>query len=90
MDDVHVIWDLDDDADGNVQHIAEHEISIDDVEDVLFGVDGMTTISRSSGHRITFGYTRHGEYIAVVWEHVMDNPLTMRPITAFPAREPRT
>jgi hypothetical protein len=25
----------------------------------------------------------------VVWEHVVDDPLTMRPITAFVAPEPR-
>ena len=26
-----VVWDLDDDLDGNVQHIAEHGLTIDDV-----------------------------------------------------------
>ena len=27
-----IIWDPDDDPNGNVQHIAEHDLSIDDVE----------------------------------------------------------
>jgi hypothetical protein len=31
-----VIWDEDDDPDGNVAHIAEHDITIDEVEDVLY------------------------------------------------------
>ena len=30
-----VIWDEDDDPDGNVAHIAGHDISIDEVENVL-------------------------------------------------------
>ncbi len=38
---------------------------------------------------ITFGYTSSNRYVAVVWEHVMDDPLTMRPITAYEVPEPR-
>jgi uncharacterized DUF497 family protein len=87
--DIHVVWDLEDDPEGNVQHIAEHGISADEVCEVLFGPHSNTTISRSSGEQITFGYTEAGRYIAVVWEHVTDDPLTMRPITAFDAPPPR-
>jgi hypothetical protein len=89
MVNAHVIWDLPDDPDGNIRHIAEHGLTQDDVEDVLLAWDSSTTTSRSSGEQITFGYTADGRYIAVVWEHVMDDPLTMRPITAFVAPEPR-
>ena len=32
---LHVIWDLDDDPDGNVQHIAEHDITKAEVLEVL-------------------------------------------------------
>lgn len=85
----HVVWDLPDEPEGNVAHIAEHGISQDEVEDVLLNPDSETAFSRSSGQPITFGYTTDGRYIAVVWEHVMDNPLTMRPMTAFDAPEPR-
>lgn len=28
-----IIWDLDDDPDGNVQHCAEHGVTKDEVED---------------------------------------------------------
>jgi hypothetical protein len=83
----HVIWDLPDDPEGNVGHIAEHGISPGEVEEVLLDPDSDTTFSRSSGMPITFGFTADGRYIAVVWEHVMDDPLTMRPITAFDAPE---
>ena len=88
MLEAHVVWDLDEEPDGNVQHIEAHGFTKDDVEEVLFGESSETTTSRSSGEKITFGYTAAGEYLAVVWEHVDDNPLTMRPITAYAAEEP--
>ena len=84
----HVIWDLPDDILGNIAHIAQHGLTPDEVEDVLFDPDSDTTTSRSSGENITFGYTAAGRYIAVDWEHVMDDPLTMRPITAYETPEP--
>ena len=43
-----IIWDEDDDPLGNVQHIAEHDLSIDDVEWVLAEPESEGT-SRSSG-----------------------------------------
>ena len=30
-----IVWDLDEDPDGNVQHIAEHGVTVGEVEDVL-------------------------------------------------------
>ena len=35
MDDAQVVWDVDDDPEGNVQHIAENDPTVDEVEDVL-------------------------------------------------------
>jgi uncharacterized DUF497 family protein len=88
MDDVHVVWDLEDDLDGNVQHVREHDVSMEEVEEVLLDPDSVTVTSKSSGEPLTFGYTAGGRYLAVVWEHVQDDPLTMRPITAYEAPEP--
>jgi uncharacterized DUF497 family protein len=92
MSDVIMIWDLPEDPNGNVQHSAAHNITVDEVEEVLLDRDSEDTISRSSGRPITFGYTSSGRYLAVVWEHVDDNPLTIYPITAYdaPEREGRT
>jgi uncharacterized DUF497 family protein len=87
MSDVIIIWDLPEDPDGNVQHIAAHDITIDEVEEVLLDRESEDTISRSSGQPITFGYTSGGRHLAVVWEHVDDNPLTIYPITAYDAPE---
>jgi uncharacterized DUF497 family protein len=89
MPDVIIIWDLPEDPDGNVQHIAAHDITIEEVEEVLLDRNSEDTISRSSGRPITFGYTSSGRYLAVVWEHVDDNPLTLYPITAYDAPEPK-
>lgn len=87
MFDVIMIWDLPNDPDGNVQHIVGHDVTIEEVEEVLLDRDSEDTTSRSSGRPITFGYTSSGRYLAVVWEHIDDNPLTIYPITAYDAPE---
>ena len=74
------IWDLDDDPQGNVQHIAEHDISKEEVEEVLQDPAGIET-SRSSGHTIAFGETSTGLLIAVVYEKIDKD--TVYPITAY-------
>lgn len=84
-----IVWDLDDDPDGNVQHIGEHGVSVEEVEEVLWGSLSNTTESKSSTNRVTFGYTAEGRYLAVVWEHVQDDPLLIYPVTAYEAPEPR-
>jgi len=87
--DVHIIWDLPDDPDGNYVHIIDgHDVTIDEVEEVLRDPDSDTTVSRSSGRPMVFGWTTTGKYIAVVYEEVLDDPLTLYPITAFPAPPP--
>jgi hypothetical protein len=75
-----IIWDLDDDPDGNVQHIAEHGISKEEVEEVLQLPDGADT-SRSSGRPILFGETSTGRIIAVVYDEIDDQ--TIYPVTAY-------
>ena len=85
MNEPIVIWDLDDDPDGNVAHIAEHGVTQEEVEDVLGDPRNPTDESHSSGYPITFGYTHDGRHLAVVWEHVDDDPRTVKPITAYDA-----
>ena len=86
---IEIIWDLDDDADGNVQHILEHGVSKDEVEEILTSPHSALDTSKSSGEPITFGCTAEGRYLAVVWQHVFDDPLTVYPITAYDVPEPR-
>jgi uncharacterized DUF497 family protein len=78
-----IIWDLDDDPDGNVRHIAEHGLTVEEIESVLLDLDNETDVSASSGRPITFGWTHTGRHIAVVWEQADDDPLAIYPVTAY-------
>ncbi len=62
----HIIWDPDGDANGNVQHCLEHDVTVEEVEEVLLGGHGDEIESASSGRPMTFGYTSTGRYLAVV------------------------
>jgi hypothetical protein len=85
---VSVIWDLEDDPEGNYQHILEHDVTPDEVEEVLNDRMSRTTTRVSSGRPITFGWTSTGRYIGVVWELVEDDPRVVYPITAYLVPEP--
>jgi uncharacterized DUF497 family protein len=82
---VSIIWDLDDDEEGNVLHIAEHGLDKDDIADVFDHPVGIGT-SDSSHRRMIFGYTADGRYITVVYEQVDED--TVYPVTAFEVPEP--
>ncbi len=80
---VEVVWDLEDDPNGNVQHIAEHGVTPKEVEEVLNDPASQTGGSRSSGRPMTFGYTAAGRALVVVWEAIDCDPLVVYPITAY-------
>lgn len=75
-----IIWDADDDPDGNVQHCAGHGVTKEEIEAVF---QNMTDedISRSSGRPVAFGYTREGRHLMVVYEEI--DAETVYPITAY-------
>ena len=50
-----LIWDLDDDPEGNIQHIAEHGITQEEVEEVLNDLRSLFGASESSGLPMAFG-----------------------------------
>jgi hypothetical protein len=75
-----VIWDLDDDPEGNVHHCAEHDVTKEEVEEVLqCGTDADT--SWSSGRPVLFGDTSTGRHIMVVYEEIDAD--TAYPVTAY-------
>jgi uncharacterized DUF497 family protein len=78
---VEIVWDLDDDPDGNVQHIAEHDVTKEEAEQVLLDPDSVFETSRSSGYPLAKGYTDAGRYLVVVYEKIDD--ASVRPITAY-------
>jgi len=85
---VQSIWDLEDDPKGDVQHILEHDVIQEEVEEVLDTYYDATAVSRSSGNPITFGWTSTGRYLAVEWELVGEDTPTVYPLTAYPVPEP--
>ena len=77
-----ILWDLDDDPDGNAQHIAEHGLTIEEVEEVLQAATEALA-SNSSGRPLVFGTTTSGKYIAVVFDVIEEDPLAIYPVTAY-------
>lgn len=45
-------------------------------------------MSRTSGLPTVFGWTTTGRHLAVVYELVDDDPLTLRPVTAYDVPAP--
>jgi hypothetical protein len=83
-----IIWDLEDDPEGNVQHLREHDVTIVEAEEVLLDPRSSRSVSRSSGLPTAFGWTSTGRHLAVVYE-LVDDPLTFRPVTAYDVPPPR-
>ena len=75
-----IIWDLDDDPDGNVQHRALHGVTKEEVEEVFENATD-TDISRSSGRPVVFGDTSTGRHLMVVFEEIDAD--TVYPVTAY-------
>ena len=83
-----IIWDLDDEPDGNVQHCAEHGVTKEEVEEVLQNATD-ADVSRSSGRPVAFGDTDAGRHLMVVFEEI--DAETVYPVTAYevPRRQKR-
>jgi uncharacterized DUF497 family protein len=75
-----IIWDLDDDPEGNVQHCAQHGVTKDEVEEVFENATDHD-ISQSSGRRVVFGDTGTGRHLMVVYEEIDED--TVYPVTAY-------
>ena len=77
-----ILWDQDDDPEGNVQHCADHGVTREEVEEVLENATDID-ISRSSGRPVVFGETSTGRHLMVVYESV--DATTVYPVTAYEA-----
>ena len=78
-----IIWN--DEPGGNVEHLEEHGLTVDDVERVLASPDS-EAVSRSSGLPCAFGWTSDGRHIIVVYEAIDAD--TIYPVTAYEISEP--
>ncbi|HMC89579.1 MAG TPA: hypothetical protein VKI17_08520 [Gemmataceae bacterium] len=88
MASVECIWDLEEDPDGNVQHIAEHGITVPEAEEVVLDRYEAAVASRSSGRPTVFGWTSTGKYLAVTFEVVDEELPQVYVVTAFEAPPP--
>ncbi len=83
---VSVIWD---DAPGaNVEHVAEHGLTPDEVDEVLLDDTIPTAFSASTGRPCKFGYALTGKHIIVIWDEVNEDPRMIYPVTAYEVPEP--
>jgi len=63
------------------RHIAEHGLTLEDVEEVLMNPVSESE-SRSSGLPVCWGFTPDGRYIAVIYRWIEDG-LSIEPVTAY-------
>jgi hypothetical protein len=89
MQDAFINWDDEDDPQGNVQHIAEHGLTVAEIEEVLRDPNSTDGISRSSGRPVRFGQTADGKYILVAYDIECEDPLVIFPVTAYEVTETR-
>ena len=75
-----ILWDLDEDSEGNVFHCAQHGVTKEEVEEFFLNAMDVD-ISRSTGRPVVFGETKTGRHLMVVFEAIDKN--TVYPITAF-------
>jgi uncharacterized DUF497 family protein len=76
-------WDDADDEGGNVLHLARHGITPAEAERVVRDPRNPSERSRSSTYPITFGRTKGGKFIALVWSAIGTNPVRVRVITGY-------
>jgi uncharacterized DUF497 family protein len=81
------IWDAADDPDGNVRHVAEHDLTVEDVA-AVFSAPVSEGISNSSGLPAVWGYVPDGRFVIVIFEEIDED--TVYVVTAYPVPEQQT
>jgi uncharacterized DUF497 family protein len=76
-------WDAPNDTRGNVAHVARHKVTQAEVEQVLNDFRTSHRTAEKTGRPIAYGRTKAGRKLAVVYVRIRENPLHVRPITAF-------
>ena len=87
FEDALIAWDEDDNPEGNVAHLLEHGVSMEEFEAILTSDDSGRGRSRSSGRHTAWGETAEGRSLVIVFEIESRDPLVVRPITAFDSED---
>ncbi len=84
-----IVWDDDDDPNGNHRHIvATGLVTTEEVEDVIAAHQGPWTASRSSGLPFIKGTASTRRRLTVVFTIIPDpDHVLIRPITAYPLED---
>ena len=85
--DATIIWD--DEPGENIDHVAEHGLVPDEVDEILLDDSIPTAFSASTGRPCKFGLTSTGKHIIVIWDEVCVNPRLIYPVTAYEVPEPQ-
>lgn len=85
-----ILWDLEDDPEGNFWHICVegHGLTREEVDEVLEAHHPGTATSQSSGRPLVFGWTSTGKYVVVVYEDVDPDVPAVYPVTAYETEPP--
>jgi hypothetical protein len=80
-----IIWD--DEPDGNVEHVAEHGLTPEEVDEVL--LNDLLPVSHSdrTDRPCKFGHTSTGKHIIVIWDEIDNDPDLIYPVTAYEVPE---
>ena len=86
MLEIIIVWDDQDDPEGNYWHICVegHGLTREEVEEVLHDDETEIEISRTTGRPTAFGWTGSGQRVAVVFEEMGEDPRIVYPISAYP------
>ena len=88
MDFDYLEWDSEDNPRGNVRHIADHGLSVDEVEDVIYDPRSRPIRSRSSRRPALISRTSTGKMIIVIYERHKDAGIVViRPASAYEIEE---
>jgi len=82
-----LIWDLEEDPEGNIQHILDHGVTTEEVEDVLFNSANPAEFNPANGTMNTEGFTATGRLILVAWIWADQEAGIAQPITAYGPNE---
>ncbi|WZP00053.1 hypothetical protein EP7_001670 [Isosphaeraceae bacterium EP7] len=79
-----ILWDDEDDLDGNVWHIRLNGLTPDEVEDALSGPGVRDVSSRSTGRSSSYASLLNGRSLFIVYELSKEAGLVfLYPITAY-------
>jgi len=82
--DALVDWDDEGTPGGNTDHIADNDLSPDEVDSVLLDDGIPAEMDRANPrHRVVQGYTFTDRWIVVVYDVLSERPPVLRPVTAY-------